>query len=143
MNRIIILKRHFLSSIFTAIQLSNKNIFNFFNIFVIRFFFSIPYIRNKIFTKKNAKNIVNTSFFYQSHSNIDILDKIDEKGYYDTAISVQILNELKKSFIENKFVYKFKDPSKNFNNFFPQNITLDDIILISNQKKLAHLMIKL
>jgi hypothetical protein len=141
MNRIIILKRHFLSSIFTAIQLSKKNIFNFFNIFVIRFFFSIPFIRNKIYCKKNTKNIVNTFFFNQSHSNTDILKNIDEKGYFDTAISAQILNKLKKSFIENKFVYKFKDPSKNLNVFFPKNITLDDIIYISNQKKLSHLMI--
>ena len=128
------IKNHLISSLFTSIELSKKNKINFFSIFKIRFFYAFPFIRNLIGIKKSNQNIVNEIYFENKLDKNKIIYDISKKGFFKSKVNPQTINALINQIEKGEFVYKFKNPLKNFDQVFQKGITLEDIIHTSKKK---------
>ncbi len=146
-----ILFKHFKNSISTSITLSkiNNNKYKFLDsvrIFFIRFFFSIPRIRNLIKSKNvNSDDIINGKKFVNGNfSTREILNKIESKGYFDELnFPKSVIEKIKENindkncFLDTKgFNLKDKNTSKlQFKN-------LDELAFYSMSNKIKHLIVK-
>ena len=148
-----ILFKHFKNSISTSLILSklNNNRFRFLDflrIFIIRFFFSIPSIRNLIKIKNIKEEILinNKEFVNKNFKLKDILKEIEINGYFDKLILRKDIIEKIKANIndQNCFLDSFsKDlnyKEKNYKKIEFKN--LDELASISISKEIKHLIVK-
>ena len=146
-----ILFKHFKNSISTSINLSkiNNNKFRSLDslrIFFIRFFFSIPLIRNLIKSQiVNSDEPINSEKFVNTKiSNKEILNKIESNGYFDELnFSKSVIEKIKDNindkncFLDTKG-FDFKDQ----NNSKLQFKNLDELASYSVSNKIKHLIVK-
>lgn len=136
-----VIKNHLISSLFTSLELSKKNKINFFSIFKIRFFYAFPFIRNLIGIKKSYQNILNETYFENKLDKNKIIHDISKKGFFKTKVNSHTINSLINQIEKGEFIYKFKNPLKNFDQVFQKGLTLKDIIDTSKEKNISHLML--
>ena len=146
-----ILLKHFKNSISTSLILSklNNNRFRFLDflrIFFIRFFFSIPGIRNLIKIKniKEEIKINNKEFVNKNFKLKDILNEIEINGYFDKLILRKDIIEKIKANINDQNCFLdskgLNDNEKNNNKIEFNN--LEELASISISKKINHLIVK-
>jgi len=146
-----ILLKHFKNSVSTSLILSklNNNKFRFLDflrIFFIRFFFSIPSIRNLI-TIKNIKEeelINNKEFVNKNFKLKDILKQIEINGYFDKLILRKDIIEKIKANINDQNCFldsKGLNDNENSNNKIEFK-NLDELASISKLNKIKHLIVK-
>ena len=152
-----IIIKHLKNSIHTGLvvcKLNYKkfNLIDFIKIFIIRFFFAFPIIRNiRKLRNINDKEVLNeenddqNNFFENDLDVKEILQNLDTKGYYDKLklpkSSVEkLIDEIndKNCFVDSKGLYK--DDMETSNNLKFQN--LGDISKITKEKKIEHCVIK-
>lgn len=141
-----ILFKHFIISFFTAKNRSkNKGFKNFYNIFVIRFFYAFNLIRKFLNNNNyNSERIKSKRFFKKNISNEKVLKDLNTLGYNDFL-------SLKKSYVDNiKKEISLKSSSISFKNErkfnkFKRNISkqdsLDSILKKSKKKQVPHVAI--
>jgi hypothetical protein len=137
-----ILKNHFTSAL--EISLLKQNINTKYTpkttIFIIRFFYSFPFIRNLI-KSKNNNDLKSNNFFENPLSVSSVLGRIENDGYFISKIDNNKINTIKQEFKKNYFTYRFKDRNKDFSKQIRDNLDLDEIINISIAQKISHLTI--
>jgi hypothetical protein len=139
-----VIKNHFIASLLTSINLSKFSEVSIKSIFTIRFFYSIPLFRNRI--RINKKTIISNNNIKEYKEKLDFLNLINdiqEKGYYESELKDSILENINNSFSNNNFSYKFKDPKKKLEIQIPKNLNLDEIIGFSMKKNISHLMLSI
>lgn len=141
-----ILLKHFIVSFFTAKNRSkNKGFKNFYNIFIIRFFYAFNLIRKFLNNNNyNSERIKSKRFFKKNISNEKVLKDLNTLGYNDFL-------SLKKSYVDNiKKEISLKSSSISFKNErkfnkFKRNISkqdsLDSILKKSKKKQVPHVAI--
>ena len=134
-----IILRHFILSLSTAYYLSNKEIKNFFNIFIIRFFFAFAYIRRLFYPTKYLFEDYKSHFFTENLNAVNVINSLTNFGYYSKfKLEKNILQEIKNEInFNNSFIYS-KESTKNQLIQFTTNDQLDDIVKKSILKNLAH-----
>ena len=137
-----ILKNHFISCILISHinQKKNKKKNSKFKIFIIRFFYSFTFIRN-LRMAKVSKSIKNVSYFEQPLLSGNVVNSLDNNGYFLSSIKKEIIHQISDEFKNNYFSYRLKDPKKNLNFNIEKNLNLDEIINKSNNQKIPHLTI--
>tara|TARA_B100000959_G_C14935159_1_gene605426 strand:- start:705 stop:1643 length:939 start_codon:yes stop_codon:yes gene_type:complete len=143
MNSLKIIKNHFISSIITSQSLSKKknNKTNVIKIFIIRFFFAFPFIRNFVLHKKNFIKVTSQEYFFSETNNKTIIDELINIGFHKNKLKEEIINEIINLFQNNDFTYKYKNPNKDYVSEIPNNLNLNEIIKESSKRKISHLMI--
>lgn len=141
------LKRHFMSSIEVASIKTNENIkkTSKFEIFIIRFFYAIPFIRN--LNKSNINfDFSSDKFFEKKVSLSQIIKNLDNEGYFKTKIDKKLTQKLIHNFILSKMHYRLKN--ENFLNnsskkisSIQDSLSMDEIIKISHSQGISHLTI--
>jgi hypothetical protein len=150
-----ILYKHFKHSLSVAIKLSKLNnerylFLEIIRIFIIRFFFAFPYIRNKILISKNInEQNLDCDFFTNKKINSnEIIEQLDNLGFYEKLqITEEKLNQIKKNInSENCYLDKkgYENKDKNIKTTYNDLLfnNLDDILNFSNKNKVNHLVIK-
>jgi hypothetical protein len=139
-----VIKNHFVSSLVTSINLSKFSEVSVKSIFTIRFFYSIPFFRNRI--KINKKINISNHNITEYKEKLDfsnLINNLQEKGYYVSELKDSILENINNSFSNNNFSYKMKDPKKKKEIQIPKNLNLDEIISFSIKNNIPHLMLSI
>lgn len=123
-----ILLKHFANSYSTAKKLAHNNVFIFFNIFIIRFFYSISFFRNrkKFFSRISIP--VNNEFFTTTIESSKIQNDLVKKGFNDLyKFNSETILKILDQFKYNKFRIKSKNQIFLDSNFYKDN-SLEEII---------------
>ena len=137
-----IFKNHITSALEISLLKRKKNVkkTSRIMIFIIRFFYSIPLIRNLI-KSNNISNIKDDIFFEKLLFSKDIVQKIVGDGYFFSKIKKDKIDIINQEFEKNYFSYRYKDPNKNYVEQINKNLNLSEIINESLEKKIPHLTI--
>jgi hypothetical protein len=140
-----ILIEHFITSLKSSLGIrrqNKENIIFFFKIWIIRFFFAFPKIRN--FNKaKIDSRIIEKKLFQKEISVKNVLKNIIKKGYF----SELILKRKNLKYIKTNIIYKntifalkgYKKNSKQFSKSLKPNDNLNSIIVKSKKFKISHI----
>ncbi len=139
---LVILIKHFKNSFHTSRTLSNKNLFKLIRIFLIRFFYSINFIRNLQKTCFKDLKIQNSSLFKSNLNFNETLENLEENGYYDKIELENSTINLLENEINN---YNFIPSLKSERDKYHKKIlfkNLDDISKIIEKDKIKHLVLE-
>ena len=126
------------------------NIRNYFNLFIIRTFYGLPYFRNKIKVKQinENKEIAFTKIFNEEKKITKIINDININGYSENLkIKEDCKNEIFKNVIKNltnsQVIYKDKSSknkilSFNNNNEIIEYLKLNNVHIIKNEVNILH-----
>ena len=140
----ITLSKHFIISLFTAINLSkNKGLKKFFEIFYIRFIFAFDFIRNFFNNQKdNCKNINSSKYFEENIESAKIIEDLKNFGYNNFLKLRKNYLELLKSEISltNSLIsFKGKKNSDKFRKTINFSDKLKDIFEKSKENEISHI----
>ncbi len=138
--------KHFVVSYFTAKNRSkNRGIKNFYDIFIIRFFYAFSFIRNH-FNRNNYTpvKIISKKFFKKNISNEKVLNDLNSLGYNDfLSLKKDYVDNIKKEISLKSSSISFKSDNKfnKFKEFIGNNDGLDTILKKSKKKQVPHVAI--
>ena len=140
----ITLSKHFIISLFTAINLSkNKGLKKFFEIFNIRFIFAFDFVRNFFNNQKNNyKNINSSKYFEKNIESIKVIEDLKNFGYNNfLRLKKNYLERLKNEIsLANSIIsFKSKKNSEKFNKTLNFSDNLNDMFRKSKENEISHI----
>ena len=140
----ITLSKHFIISLFTAINLSkNKGLKKFFEIFNIRFIFAFDFVRNFFNTQKNSyKNINSSKYFEENIDSTKVIEDLKNFGYNNfLRLKKNYLERLKNEIsLANSIIsFKSKKNSEKFNKTLNFSDNLNDMFRKSKENEISHI----
>tara|TARA_B100000886_G_scaffold307983_1_gene241379 strand:+ start:1146 stop:2087 length:942 start_codon:yes stop_codon:yes gene_type:complete len=142
MSKILILLKHLRNSFHIAKILSKNNLSEFIRIFIVRFLYSIDFIRNSQKTIFSNSSVENSDLFKSKLNLKETLEHLEETGFYDKAeINENTLNLLNCEVNSTNFSSKIKlDETKNFDDLVFKN--LEEISNYSQKENIKHLVLE-
>lgn len=140
----ITLSKHFIISLFTAINLSkNKGLKKFFEIFNIRFIFAFDFVRNFFNNQKNSyKNINSSKYFEENIDSTKVIEDLKNFGYNNfLRLKKNYLERLKNEIsLANSIIsFKSKKNSEKFNKTLNFSDNLNDMFRKSKENEISHI----